>query len=613
MLKIRLLGEFAIIRDGETLTLPRSRKTLALLAFLIMTNRRYSRDKLCSLLWELPNDPRGALRWSLSKLRALVDMDEHRRIIGERNYVSFDSTDVEVDANALRIASEQGFDEIPLDILRSMAQEYEGEFLENLELPECQEFQAWRTGEQSQLAQLQADLLVTIIKKLKSDEQSQNHNRWKLEELTRSFPEISIASRSQFGDPLVELGVRNTNGLIPLPDKPSIVVLPFTNLSGQPDQDYFVDGLSDDIITALAKFSMFFVIARNTSYTYKGKLLDTKKIGLELGVQYILEGSARKIGGRVRITTQFVAAATGRNIWAERYEREIGDIFAVQDEITTKISTTVGKELLNTEMTRAHQGDNRDVNAHEYFLRGFWHYAQYKADNNRKALKIAEGGVKEFPNQAELHALVSLSALIDFIYGWNRDRINSLTGAMASAQRAVELDKSNPLCYRCLGDALLYAKRHEEAIRTLERGLALNQNDADSFMVLGGALGYAGNFDKAVENIRLAARLSPRDPFSVLFYHFMAHSAMVAGHNDMALKWAFKVKEEKPTFPGGYRIGAVMLALTGRVEEAKSDLETYLKFAPNTTIEDLREVLPIKHDTDMDRYLGALRLAGMPE
>lgn len=612
MLEIRLLGEISIFRDGEALDLPKSRKTLALLAYLLVTGHHHRRDRLCDLLWELPDDPRGALRWSLSKLRSLVDEPDVKRIVSDHNGVMFERHGAKVDALSLREAGDSHIEAMSVDQLVTLAMSLNGSFLEDLELAECHEFQAWRTAERNELVAIEGRILQALVGKLTPNSARAKEFVRRLDIFRVRFPDVDLDVEGARFDPLLSLNVRDDDGAIPLPDKPSIAVLPFENLSDDPDQDRFVDGITEDIITALSRFSLFFVIARNSTFAYKGQPTDIKRIARELGVQYVLEGSARRSGGQLRVTAQLIDAISGHHVWAERYDREMTDTFAVQDDLTEKIATSIGPEVMRAEMNRAHGKRARDPNAREFYLQGMWHYARFSEVDNEEARQIAEEGINAHPDDAELYTLLALTNQINFMYGWHGSRLESLHRAGEAARQALGLDADNPLIQRCQSVVHLYEKEHGLAIEDARRTIELNPNDADGHAQLGAGLGYSGDYSGALENIRNAVRLSPRDPFLATWYNNLAHAATIVMDDEIALEWANRMRRARPDFPGGYRVSAVSLIHLGRAEDAKSEIQQFLRLAPSTRIEDIRLTVPIKSEAAMERYLTALRSAGLP-
>jgi adenylate cyclase len=323
-----------------------------------------------------------------------------------------------------------------------------------------------------------------------------------------------------------------TQEALPLPDKPSIVVLPFVNMSEDPKQDYFSDGITEDLTTALSQISSLFVIARNSAFTYKGKAVKVQDVGKELGVQYVLEGSVRKANDQVRITAQLVDAPTGSHLWAERYDRPLKDIFALQDEIVQKIVTTLKLQLASWEQGYLVRKGTDNLEAYDYFLRGlepYWHNTQ---EANVQARQMFEKAIELDPQYAEAYAFLSWTYWREWIWLWSQDS-QTLERMFALAQKAVALNDSLPGAHNALSQAYLFKKQHEQAIAAAKRAIALAPNDAEGFAWLGATLNFAGRPEEAIGLLKKAMRLNPRYPYNYLSFLGMAYRW--AGRNEEAL------------------------------------------------------------------------------
>ncbi len=400
----------------------------------------------------------------------------------------------------------------------------------------------------------------------------------------------------------------------PLPEKPSIAVLPFANMSGDPEQEYFADGMTEDIITGLAGFGLFFVISRNSSFAYKGVSVDVKDVARDLGVQYVLEGSVRKSGDRVRITAQLVDAIADKHIWAENYDRELEDVFRVQDEITQSIVTSVAPEYLSAEMRRAQRKEVRNLDAWDAFMRGYWHLLRFTKDDNAAAQRLVRKAIGLDSRQANYHGLLAVTHLMDGVYGWSESRAASFREALESAERGLALDDQDSQVLRSIGLVHFFSKNHDVALSYYERAVAANPNEAENWALLGAALGVAGNFDAALDRFETALRLSPRDVHIATWYNYLAVAAFVVGRDEEAAQWSVKTVQSNPQFPGGYRTLAASYGILGRLTEAEAAREKLQELLPYLTIEQLRESLPyFKDPDDLERYLDGLRRAGLPE
>lgn len=400
----------------------------------------------------------------------------------------------------------------------------------------------------------------------------------------------------------------------PIRDKPSIAVLPFANMSGDPEQEYFADGISEDIITGLSGFDHFFVVSRNSSFTYKGVSVDVRDVARDLGVQYVLEGSVRKFDNRLRITAQLIDAIEDRHVWAERYDRELKDVFQVQDEITQSIVTSVAPEFFSAELRRAQRTEERNLEAWDAYMQGYWHQLRFTKDDNAAAQRLLRKAIDLDPRQANYHGLLAVTHLLAGLYGWSESRAASFRVALESAEHGLALDDQNSQALRSLGLVHFFSKNHDVALSYYERAVAASPNEAENWALLGSALGVAGEYDAALDRFETALHLSPRDVHIPSWYNYMAVAAFVVGRDEEAAEWARKTVESNPQFLGGYRTLAASSGNLGRLTEAEAAREKLLELLPNVTIEQLRESLPyFKDPDDLERYLDGLRKAGLPE
>ena len=398
-----------------------------------------------------------------------------------------------------------------------------------------------------------------------------------------------------------------------LSDKPSIAVLPFDNMSGDSEQEYFTDGITEDIITALSRFRWFFVIARNSTFTYKGKAVHVKQVAQDLGVRYVLEGSVRKAGNRVRITAQLIDASTGHHVWAERYDRDLEDIFAVQDEITENIVTSVGPEFFSAEMQRAQRKEVRSLDAWDYVMRASSHHSRYTRKDVAEAQRLLRKAIELDPMSAEAFCLLAFTHLMQVQFGWSESVVQSINEATKAAQSAVGIDDRDAWAHTALGMVDLISKRYDNAVRRLEKAIALNPNLANAYGGLGQALALAGEYNGAVTQINKAIRLSPRDPFMVYWFGHLGLASFVEERYEDACDWGSKAIQENPLFPGGHRLLASSYGQLGRVKEAATELKELLLLMPGMTADDVRRQVPFRKPRDMERYIDGLRKAGLKE
>ena len=400
---------------------------------------------------------------------------------------------------------------------------------------------------------------------------------------------------------------------LPLPDRPSIAVLPFVNLSCDPGQEYLSDGISEDIITALSRFRWFFVIARNSSFAYKGAAVDVKQVARELGVQYVLVGSVRGAGNRVRVSAQLVETASGHHVWAERYDRDIDDIFALQDDITESIVSIVGSEFLSAEMRRAQRADPQHLSAWHCLMRAGWHHARYTKPDVIEAQRLLHQALDLDPASAQSYCLLAFTHLMQAQFGWSELTDDSIAQASLAAGRAVEFDDRDAWAHTAMGLVDLISRRHDQAIARFEKAIDLNPSLAHAHAALGQAVALAGDHERAEVQIRRAIRLSPRDPFMVYWYAHLGVAAFAAEHYEEAIDWAGKTIQQNPNFPGGPRLLASSLGHLGRLAEARQALDQLLRLMPGMKADDVGGQVPFKHAADMERYLDGLRRAGLAD
>jgi TolB-like protein/class 3 adenylate cyclase len=373
--------------------------------------------------------------------------------------------------------------------------------------------------------------------------------------------------------------------LLPLPDKPSIAVLPFANMSGDPEQEYFADGIVEDITTGLSRFSSLFVIARNSSFTYKGKAIDVKQVGRELGVRYVLEGSVRKAGDRVRITGQLIEAGTGGHVWAERYDGDLKDIFTLQEDIARRIVGTIAPEIVLAEQSRIGQIPQQAVRAYDLAMQSLslCRRGEYTHDRSliEKAFDLANDAHSADPASAPAcYALAETLSELAERARLRGDMPALLDKAAAVAETLRDLDPTNHAGYYLIGHAAIRRRRAAEALSNLRRAHELNPNDCRTLQYLAWAEFNLGLSSEAREHAELALRLSPRDPQRYISYWVIAFAAFVAGSPQIGVDWARKAIAENSTFFHGYGILAACLAESGESEEAQTAIAYLLRHDP---------------------------------
>ncbi|MGA7487319.1 MAG: winged helix-turn-helix domain-containing protein [Xanthobacteraceae bacterium] len=395
-------------------------------------------------------------------------------------------------------------------------------------------------------------------------------------------------------------------------DKPSIAVLPFANLSGDPEQEYFTDGIVEDITTALSRNRAFFVIARNSSFTYKDKPVDIKQVAGELGVRYVLEGSVRRSGGRVRVTGQLIEAGAGHHLWADRFDGDVADIFELQDQIVTRVVGAIAPRLEKAEMDRVRQGPTDDLAAYDLYLRGLASWNRWTKEENAKALQLFYAAISKDPEFSTPYGLAAACYHMAKANSWassfDEKEISRLV------DRAADIGTGDPLAMCWAGHVHAYFfKDVERALLLIDRALELDVNLAVAWQRSGWVRGYAGDPEGAIESLNKAIRLNPLDPRVFLTQSAMAFAHFIAGRDDDAADWAEMALRVKPNWPPALRVAIASNAMRGRVDDAERALKAYLGIDPKVSIAKICEFYPLRRAADRQRLVLAMRTAGVPE
>ena len=393
---------------------------------------------------------------------------------------------------------------------------------------------------------------------------------------------------------------------LPLPDKPSIAILPFDNLSGESEQEYFADGITEDITTELSRFRDLFVIARTSAFVYKGKAVNVREVGRELGVRYVLEGSVRRSGTTVRINAQLVDVATGAHLWAERYDRDMRDVFAVHDEVTQKIVSAIGTtQLPEAAKRRVSRKNPKDLEAYDLNLRAFDQWLRFTPEDNAEARVLYMRAAALDPSYSRPHSGLAWTHLQEVFLGWSHRPAESLQSAFVSAQRAVALDDSDSWEHWALGAVYLHMGQHDRALAAYERALTLNPNDADNLAHYGGfALVFAGRPEEGIEAVAKAKLLNPHYPW---WYAFgLGRAYFTARRYDEAIEaWRDK------TAPGG-AVPLIFIAAAhaqaGRLDEARAMMDKFRQAAPGGAVSGMAASEPYKEPADLQHLLDGLRV-----
>jgi TolB-like protein/Tfp pilus assembly protein PilF len=395
-----------------------------------------------------------------------------------------------------------------------------------------------------------------------------------------------------------------------LPDRPTIAVLPFTNMTNDPGQEYFSDGISEDIITALSKLRWFFVIARNSSFFYKGKAVHLKQIAEDLGVGYVVEGSVRKDGDRVRITAQLSDVATGSHIWAERYDRRLADVFAAQDEITEAIVSAIEPHLYAAENFRAKRKPPDSMDAWDLVMRALSHYWRVTRQDNVVAQALLEKAAAIDPNYGQALGLLATTYTFSAHMGWTDFATVSPTAERA-AHAATLADGDDAWAHLALGGVYLFARRFDDSVAEFETALQLNPNFSLAQGYYGLTLCYCGRWQEGELAVRRALRLSPRDPLSAIYFGIASYTQFVGKKYDEAMRLAREGIRQRIDFVGAHRVLTAAAAMTGQIDVAKAALQELRRAQPNISLNWIAKQMPIKTNVEREHYLEGFRRAGL--
>jgi TolB-like protein len=403
---------------------------------------------------------------------------------------------------------------------------------------------------------------------------------------------------------------RQTRQALPLPDRPAIAVLPFINMSGDPEQEYFSDGISEDIITALSKLRWFFVIARNSSFTYKGKVVHMKQVAEELGVGYVVEGGIRKSGERIRVTVQLNDVATGSHLWAERYDRSLADVFALQDEITEAIVAAIEPQLYAAENYRAQRKPPDSMDAWDLVMRALAHYWRVTRQDNTVAQALLEKAISIDPKYGQALGVLAASHTFSAHMGW-ADMATVVPIAERAALSAIQIDSEDPWAHYALGNVYLFLRRFEDSLAEFEIALQLNPNFSPAQGYYGLALAYCGRWEEGEVAARRALRLSPRDPFAAIYHGIAAYSQFIGRNYDEAMRFSREAIRQRSDFVGAHRVLTAAAGMARQDNVAKAALQELARAQPNISLTWIASQMPIKLDADREHYLEGFRRAGL--
>jgi adenylate cyclase len=410
-----------------------------------------------------------------------------------------------------------------------------------------------------------------------------------------AFPPVQVASVEKMA--------------FPLPDRPSIAVLPFDNLSGDSEQEYFSDGITEEIISSLSRVPKLFVIARNSTFTYKGKPVKVQQVSEELGVRYVLEGSVRKGGNKIRITAQLIDALNGHHLWAEQYDRNLDDIFAVQDEITIKIITAMQVKLTEGEQARAVAKGTNNLEAYLKCLQANELINKSNPESNALAKQLAQEAIALDSEYAWAYYVLGRSHMMDVWVRASKSPKESIGKAIELVQKAIALDDTNADSYSLSGFLYSMTKQYDKAIAQAEKAVALNPNSALAHFIVGKTFFFAGRCEESIPEYKTAIRLNPIPPNNHLWSLGLSYA--YTEQYEEAIKWCEKAVRQEPNDLLARMMMTVVYSLSGRDEEARTEADEVLRIQPKFSLEKYEKKVTYKREVDKERFLGALRKAGL--
>jgi len=664
--RVNFLGRFELrAPDGQEVALG-ARKSIALLALLAAApGQRLSRDRLAVLLWEdMPDaQARGNLRQLLAATRRPAPFLE-----ADGGSIGFSAGMVATDLGDF----EEAIAEDTPAALERAAGLYRADLLDGFSL-RGRDFEEWLSGERERLREHAVQLFLRLMERAAATG-VEPAIRWALRILAvdpvhepahralmelyaaqgrhgaalRQYEQLRETLSRELGAPpepesdalvrrirddrrtparlVVEPSSVENDGskqvqgpplpeALAVPDTPSIVVLPFQNLSGDPEQEYFSDGIVEEITTALSRFRSLFVISRNSAFTYKGRAVDVRQVGRELGVRYLLEGSVRKAANRVRITGQLIEAASAAHLWADRFDGTPEDIFDLQDQVTASVVGAISPALEQAEIERVKRKPTESLGAYDYFLRGRAALHEGSVQGHKEALQLFCRAIELDPDFASAYGMAAYCYCHRKTNGWLADRQEEIAETERLARRAIELDTDDAVALSYGGFALAYVVGELDAgVAFIDRALLLNPNLANAWDVSGWVRVWLGQPEVAIEHLARATRLSPLDPLTNRTRTTIAHAHFFAGRYDEAASWAAMTLREWPDYQTALRMAAASYALAGRLPEARSARERLQKLDPGLRISNLEDELgPYGQRDYVARYAEGLRTAGLPD
>jgi len=666
--ELRLLGDLHLLLGGQPVPLPQSRKTRALLVYLALAARPVARAELCELLWENNDDPRAALRWSLSKLKALIDPDLACLLTIDRDTVGLNTAQVSVDALRVQSLLDAGTDEATTEELVELESRFAGTCFAGLEDAGGPVFSLWLESTRAALNEMHGRLVESLLRRegltprqrltmagrrvalapyndaanvmylrelvaqegvrsgrgaLAVMRESYRRERQADSALLDAWRELSGPTHRgaanngtglSGGGPVERVEAEAAEPLL-LPEKPSLAVLNFTSLGGHADDGILSQGLTADLNSRLARLSHFFVIARASSAILARHQLGAPDIARHLGVRYLITGTSQRSNQRVRVTVTLIDAIAGSELWSEHYDRRVDDLFSVQDDIVGAVIAAIEPAIEMAEAHRSLLKPPENLNAWEYFHRGLWHCYHFVPGENEKAGELFRKAIELDPYFSRAYAGLSFShysrAFLNSA-GDVGDVDDAVAQAIETGQQAIALDARDSMAHWSLGRAQFLNRQHDHALASIEQALNINPNYAQGHYARGFVGIHAGADEQSLPYLDSARRLSPFDPLIFAMTASRAVSLATQGKVDEAVAWALRATQQPNAHFHIYAIAAACLQLCGRTEEARNNAGYVLKRHPGFSIDVFRRSFPHRHEQQRQHFIDAMRKAGIP-
>jgi DNA-binding SARP family transcriptional activator len=644
-IQVRMLGPLRIHRDGATLALPASRKVRALFAYLALAPAPVARSPLCELLWDVPNDPRGELRWCLSKIRSLVDERDRQRVSTHEDTIRLDLADCFVDAIEIARAAEQGIETLPPERQRSLVALFDGDFLEGLEIERSPVFNGWLTAQRRRFRACHAALLEHLTRSVPDDEAFGYLDKWlQLAPFDQHVHETLLAAlarrgRIREGEEHVAATVRlfEAEGLdsAPIrkawrsaramtivaieardeaaavaPRRGSIAVMPFVDRSGAAlVRGGAADALAHDVITRLAKLRSLFVIAQGTVFALHERGIGAEEAGRILNVDYVVSGSVRAQGERLTVSVELAETRSARIVWAETFSHKLDDAFLVLDELGNRIVASIAAEIETLERNRAILKPPSSLDAWEAYHRGLWHMYRYRKADNDMARHFFQTALRLDPTFSRAYAGLSFTHFQDAFQSWEK-REPEMAKAYEAAAQGIMADERDPAVHWAMGRALYLRRRFDESVIELEQSIELSPNFALGHYNLSFVRSVVGDPHVAIADADHSRQLSPFDP---MLFGMLATRAMALvrlGQFEEAADWAVKAAARPNAFPHIHAIAAFTLALAGSLDQARSYAAAARRMSPRYGLAEFLTTFPFEPEGEALFRKGA-KLIGM--